>query len=72
MMIVGLYTSRVVLNALGIEDYGVYNVIGGVVGLLGFINSSMSRSTQRFLNFELGKKENADINKVFSNSIIIH
>ena len=72
MMIVGLYTSRVVLNALGIEDYGVYNVIGGVVGLFGFINSSMSRSTQRFLNFELGKKENADINKVFSNSIIIH
>ncbi len=72
MMIVGLYTSRIVINALGITDYGVYNIIGGVVGLFGFINSSMTRSTQRFLNFELGKKENSFINKVFSNSIIIH
>lgn len=72
MMIVGLYTSRIVINALGINDYGIYNIVGGIVGLFGFINSSMTRSTQRFLNFELGKKDSKSINSVFSNSIIIH
>ena len=72
MMIVGLYTSRIVINALEINDYGIYNIVGGIVGLFGFINSSMTRSTQRFLNFELGKKDSKSINSVFSNSIIIH
>lgn len=72
MMVVGLYTSRVVINALGLSDYGIYNIVGGVVGLFGFINSSMTRSTQRFLNFELGKNDLESINNVFSNSIIIH
>lgn len=72
MMLVGLYTSRIVINALGLSDYGIYNIVGGVVGLFGFINSSMTRSTQRFLNFELGKNNDESVNKVFSNSIIIH
>ena len=72
MIIVGLYTSRIVINALVINDYGIYNIVGGIVGLFGFINSSMTRSTQRFLNFELGKKDSKSINSVFSNSIIIH
>ncbi len=72
IMIVGLYTSRIVINALGLSDYGIYNIVGGVVGLFGFINSSMTRSTQRFLNFELGKNKDESIIDVFSNSLIIH
>ncbi len=72
MMVVGLYTSRVVINSLGLSDYGIYNIVGGVVGLFGFINSSMTRSTQRFLNFEIGKPSEESINKIFSNSIFIH
>lgn len=47
MMAISLYTSRVVLNTLGVEDYGIYNVVGGVVAMFGFINSSMSSATQR-------------------------
>ena len=54
-MIVGLYTSRVVLNTLGVEDYGTYGVVGGVVAMLGFLNASMSGATSLFLTFELGR-----------------
>jgi len=54
-MIVGLYTSRVVLATLGVEDYGIYGVVGGVVSMLGFLNASMSGATSRFLTFELGR-----------------
>lgn len=52
---VSLYTSRLVLNALGVVDFGIYNVVGGVVGMFGFLNVAMASSTQRFLNYELGK-----------------
>ena len=55
IMVVSLYTSRVILQALGVEDFGLYNVVGGVVILFTFINNAMVTSTQRFLNFELGK-----------------
>jgi O-antigen/teichoic acid export membrane protein len=51
---VSLYTSRVVLNTLGVADFGIYNVVGGVVMMLSFLNASMSSATQRFLSFELG------------------
>ena len=54
---VSLYTSRVILHALGVEDYGVYNVVGGVVGMFGFINGSMSGATARFLAFNLAKPD---------------
>lgn len=53
-MVLGLYTSRVVLNTLGVTDYGIYNVVGGIITLLGFINNSMSSASSRFLTFELG------------------
>ena len=56
LMFISLYTSRVVLGALGIEDFGIYNIVGGVVVLFTFINSALSTAVQRFLNFELGKK----------------
>ena len=56
IMAVTLYTSRVVLKTLGVEDFGIYNVVGGIVAMLGILNGAMSVSTQRYLTFELGKK----------------
>lgn len=54
-IVVGLYTSRVVLQTLGVEDYGIYGVVGGIVAMMGFLNASMSGATSRFLTFELGR-----------------
>lgn len=71
-MLVTLYTSRVVLNMLGVTDYGVYNVVGGVVAMFGFINSSMSAATQRYITFELGKGDMSRLQKVFSTALQIH
>lgn len=71
-MLVSLYTSRVVLNTLGVEDFGIYNVVGGVVAMFGFLNSSMASATQRFLSFELGRQDYAQLKKVFSMSLNIH
>ena len=71
-MLVSLYTSRVVLAALGVESFGVYNVVGGVVASLSFLNSSLGTSTQRFLNYEMGLKDNADLGKIFSNAVNAH
>ena len=53
-MLVSLYTSRVILNTLGVEDYGVYNVVGGVVAMFSIISNSLSVAVSRFLTFELG------------------
>lgn len=71
-MVVSLYTSRVVLNILGVEDFGIYNVVGGIVVVLSFLNNSMATSTQRFLNFELGKNNTVGVKKVFSTAILLH
>ena len=57
MMGIALYTSRVVLNTLGVEDYGIYNVVGGLVSMFGLLNGSMSSATQRYITFELGKSD---------------
>lgn len=71
-MLVSLYTSRIVLNTLGFENFGIYNVIGGVVVMFTFLNEAMISSTQRFLNFELGKKNYEKVGQVFSTSMTIH
>lgn len=71
-MAVTLYTSRIVLNTLGIEDYGIYNVVGGFVFMLGFLNNSMAIATQRFLSFEIGRNDRIQLSRVFSMSINIH
>lgn len=71
-MLVALYTSRVILNTLGVEDYGIYNVVGGVVSMFGFFNSAMSTATQRFLSFEIGKNDFAKLKKTFNATQIIH
>lgn len=70
-MLVSLYTSRVILHALGIEDYGLYNVIGGVVALFSFLRTSMTKSTQRFLNVEMAKPDGR-LRETFSVSLTIH
>ena len=70
-LIINLYASRVVLNALGVEDFGIYNVVGGVVGMFTLISGSMTTATQRFIAFELGKKD-GDSNHVFSATLTIH
>lgn len=72
LMGIGLYTSRVILQTLGVSDYGVYNVVGGVVSMLGFLSASLASASQRFISFELGKDNQNEINKVFSTSIIVH
>lgn len=72
MMAVSLFTSRVVLNTLGVEDYGIYNVVGGVVAMFGFINGSMSSATQRYITFALGKGDMRNLQKVFSTALQIH
>lgn len=71
MMAIGLYTSRIVLQTLGVEDYGVYNVVGGVVSMFSLITAAMSSSISRFLTFELGKGDIAQLKKVFSTSVNI-
>lgn len=71
-MVVGLYTSRVVLQTLGVEDYGIYGVVGGIVAMMGFLNASMSGATSRFLTFELGKGDKERLEKTFSSALIVH
>ena len=69
---VSLYTSRVVLEVLGVEDFGIYSVVGSVVVMFGFLNYAMSTATQRFFSFELGRKNIDQLKKVFSLSVSIH
>ncbi len=71
-VVVSLYTSRVVLQVLGVSDYGVYGVVGGVVGMFGFLNSAMSSATSRFLNFAMGKGDEAELKDTFNGALLIH
>lgn len=69
---VGLYTSRLVLEALGVDNYGIYNLVGGIVALFTIINGAISVGSSRFLTFEIGKKDMERLKKTFSASFIIH
>lgn len=71
-MLVSLYTSRVVLQALGVEDYGIYNVVGGVVAMFSLLSGSLSAAVSRFLTFELGRKDLERLKKVFSSALCVH
>lgn len=71
-MLVSLYTSRVVLQTLGISDYGLYNVVGGVVTMFTFINGTLATGTQRFLTFELGANNKEKLHKVFNTAMALH
>lgn len=71
-MAISLYTSRVVLNTLGVTDYGIYNVVGGVISLLGFMTNSMSAASSRYITYDLGKGDIALMKRTFGNIISIH
>lgn len=71
VMVISLYTSRLVLKELGVEDFGIYNVIGGLVALLLVISGSLSASVSRFYTFELGRKDLNKLNLVFSTSLSV-
>ena len=71
-MIISLYTSRITLEVLGVNDYGIYNVVGGVVAMLSFLNSAMAQATQRYLSYAQGKNDLDYQIKVFSTSMLVH
>ena len=72
IMAISLYTSRIVLNVLGVEDYGIYNVVAGIVAMLTFLNSAMIQASQRYMNFAQGKGDLESQISVFSTSVLIH
>ena len=71
MMAVSLYTSRVVLNALGVEDFGIYNVVGGVVAMFSMLSGSLSAAISRFITYELGTGNKENLKNIFSSSVTI-
>ena len=71
IMLVSLYTSRIVLRALGVEDFGIYNVVGGVVAMFSILSGSLSSAISRFITFELGKNDLNKLKRVFSASVTI-
>lgn len=72
IMGVALFTSRIVLRNLGIEDFGIYNVVGGIVTMFTFLNGSLGSATSRYITFELGKKNYERLNQVFNVAFLIH
>ena len=72
IMAVTLYTSRVILDKLGVDDYALYNVLGGVVGMLSFLNGTLGNGTSRFLTFELGTGNVEKLKKTFSTAFYTH
>lgn len=71
-MFVSLYTTRLILNSLGASDFGIYNIVGGVISMLGFLNAAMAASTQRFMNFAEGEGNNEKKIVIFNISIVLH
>lgn len=72
IMVVALYTSRVVLDELGEDDYGIYQAVGGIVGFISFLNAALSAGTARFITFALGKQDKVALEKTFSTTLSIH
>ena len=71
-MVISLYTSRVVLQVLGVDDYGIYQAVGGIVGLLSFVNNSLSTGSSRFLTYGLGEGDEQKLKKIFSTTLTAH
>ena len=70
-MLISLYTSRVILQTLGVEDYGIYNVVGGVVTMFSMLSGSLSAAISRFITYELGKGDIKKLTTIFSSAINI-
>ena len=71
LMVISLYTSRVVLNALGVEDFGIYNVVGGIVTMFSMLSGSLSAAITRFITYELGTGNRENLKKIFSSAVTI-
>ena len=71
IMAISLYTSRVILNTLGVKDYGIYNVVGGVVAMFSLLSNSLSNAISRFITFELGRGDIKRLGLIFSTSVNI-
>lgn len=71
-MFISLYATRLVLAALGVADFGLFNVVGGVIAMLGFLNSSMSAATQRFMSFAQGAGDLEKVKRIFNMSTLLH
>ena len=71
VMAISLYTSRVILRELGVEDYGIYQVIGGFVAMFAVISSALSSAISRFITFEIGHGDSEKLKKIFSTSVNI-
>lgn len=71
-MAVSLFTSRVILQTLGVDDFGIYNLVGGVTAMFQFLNGTLADATQRYITVEIGKGEGGNINKIFSICLLLH
>ena len=71
-MVISLFTSRIILQKLGVDDYGIYQAVGGIVGFLSFINGALATGSSRFLTFALGENNQAKLNKTFSTTLNVH
>lgn len=71
-MIISLYTSRVILQVLGVDDYGIYQAVGGIVGFLSFINAALSQGSSRFITFGLGEGNKEKLRRIFSTTLTGH
>lgn len=69
---ISLYSTRLILAALGVKDFGLFNVVGGAIAMLGFLNASMQGSTQRFMSFAQGAGDSHKVNKIFNMSVLLH
>lgn len=72
LIFVQLYTVPIILKTLGVEDYGIYNVVGGVVTMFSFIGGSLASGSQRFIAFEIGRKNKKKLKEVFNTTITIY
>ena len=70
-MFIGLYSSRILLQVLGVSDYGLFAVVGGVLAMFTFISSSLGTATSRFLNAEMGKQD-GDVNRIFNVNVVLN
>ena len=71
-ILVNIFTTRILLQALGASDYGLYNVVGGAIAMLGFLTASMSTATQRFISYSEGQGDRDKVKEIFNNALIVH
>lgn len=71
-MFISLYTTRIILNTLGVSDFGIFNIVGGAIGMLGFLNAAMADATQRFMSYSEGERNKEKQKNIFNVSFILH